>query len=65
MKMPDDVRKYFELTGRMGAQKRNANLTPERRQEIARKAAKTRWRKTEKSQPKPGSPRKGGSGGKS
>ena len=32
--------------GRKGGQKRAANMTPERRQEIARKAAEKRWSKT-------------------
>lgn len=32
--------------GRKGGQKRAANMTPERRAEIARKTAATRWKKS-------------------
>jgi general stress protein YciG len=32
--------------GRKGGKKRAENMTPERRAEIARKAAATRWQKT-------------------
>lgn len=43
MKMPEDVREYFRRQGKIGAKKRHANLTPERRREIAREAARARW----------------------
>jgi hypothetical protein len=46
MKLPEDIREYFRKQGKIGAAKRTANLTPERRQEIARLAAQTRWKKT-------------------
>lgn len=44
MKLPENIREYFAKQGRIGAAKRKANLTPERRQEIARLAAETRWK---------------------
>ena len=44
MKLPEDIREYFAKQGRIGAAKRTATLTPERRQEIARLAAETRWK---------------------
>jgi hypothetical protein len=49
MKLPEDVREYFAKQGRIGAAKRKANLTPERRREIARLAAETRWKKAKES----------------
>lgn len=49
MKLPEDIREYFAKQGRIGAAKRKANLTPERRQEIARLAAQTRWKKAKES----------------
>jgi general stress protein YciG len=47
MKIPDNVKEYFREQGRIGGEKRNASLTPERRQEIARAAARARWAKGE------------------
>jgi hypothetical protein len=49
MKLPDDVREFFRRTGRIGAAKRHANLSPERRREIARLASETRWAKVKTS----------------
>jgi hypothetical protein len=49
MKLPEDIREYFAKQGRIGAAKRKANLTPERRQEIARLAAEARWKKAKES----------------
>lgn len=43
MKLPEDVRAYFQRQGKIGAAKRKAILTPERRSEIARTAALARW----------------------
>jgi len=43
MKLPDNVRAYFQRQGKIGAAKRQEVVTPERRSEIARKAATTRW----------------------
>jgi hypothetical protein len=43
MKLPDDVKEFFRRQGKIGAKKRTANLSPERRQEIARNAATARW----------------------
>lgn len=43
MKLPENVKEYFRKQGRIGAKQRSANLSPERRQEIARLAAATRW----------------------
>jgi hypothetical protein len=48
MKLPEDVKAYFRKQGRIGAQKRSANLSPERRREIARLAAEARWTKKPK-----------------
>lgn len=45
MKLPDDVREFFSKQGKIGAAKRHASLTPERRREIARQAIATRWAK--------------------
>lgn len=45
MKLPKNVAEYFRKQGRIGAAKRKENLTPERRQEIARLAAQARWAK--------------------
>jgi hypothetical protein len=47
MKMPPKVTEFFRKQGRIGARKRAANLSPERRQEIARHAATARWAKNE------------------
>jgi hypothetical protein len=46
MKLPDDIREFFRRTGRIGARKRHAGLSPERRSEIARIAANARWAKS-------------------
>ena len=43
MKLPENVKAYFQRQGKIGAAKRKEVLTPERRSEIARKAASTRW----------------------
>jgi hypothetical protein len=45
MKLPENVRAYFQQQGKIGAAKRQETLSPERRIEIARKAAQTRWKK--------------------
>ncbi|CAN7384731.1 RNA-binding protein [Mesorhizobium sp. LjNodule214] len=46
----DDVQdhgaKAAKILGAKGGKKRVANMTPERRAEVAREAAKARWRKT-------------------
>jgi hypothetical protein len=52
MKLPEDIREYFRKQGKIGAAKRKANLTPERRQEIARLAAETRWAKAKENSKK-------------
>jgi hypothetical protein len=52
MKMPDNVRAFFQRQGKIGADKRKAVLTPERRTEIARQAAQARWAKRVK-EPEP------------
>jgi hypothetical protein len=60
MELPADVKAYFQRQGEIGAAKRQELLTPERRSEIARKAAATRWanvarqKKAEKKQAKKG-----------
>jgi hypothetical protein len=43
MKLPENVRAYFQRQGKIGAAKRTKMLTPERRSEIARQAAIARW----------------------
>jgi len=43
MKLPENVKAYFQRQGKIGAAKRKENLTPERRSEIARQAAIARW----------------------
>jgi hypothetical protein len=43
MKLPENVRAYFQRQGKIGAAKRKEVLTPERRSEIARQAAIARW----------------------
>jgi len=48
MKLPEHIREYFRKQGKIGAAKRQAILTPERRREIAQKAAQTRWAKSQK-----------------
>jgi hypothetical protein len=51
-RIPKLVKDYLsrqgKRTGRKGGLKRAAGLTPERRSEIARKAANARWAKKEK-----------------
>ena len=42
MRLPENVKAYFQRQGRIGAAKRKESLTPERRSEIARIAATTR-----------------------
>jgi general stress protein YciG len=44
----DRIRKFIQELGRQGGKKRSQNLTPERRREIARKAALARWSKSSK-----------------
>lgn len=44
----DELASAAAELGRKGGKKRAENMTPERRQEIARKAAKKRWGKTKK-----------------
>jgi len=46
MKLPNEIREFFRRQGKLGAAKRHASLTPERRSEIAKKAVETRWAKT-------------------
>ena len=45
MRLPDDVREFFRKQGKIGAAKRHAILSPERRREIARQAIAARWAK--------------------
>jgi len=46
LKLPDEIREFFRKQGKIGAAKRHASLTAERRREIAKKAVETRWAKT-------------------
>jgi hypothetical protein len=48
VKLPEDVKEFFRRQGKIGAEKRSANLSPERRKEIACQAAKARWAVAEK-----------------
>jgi hypothetical protein len=48
MNLPENVRAYFQRQGKIGAARRLEVVTPERRAEIARKAAITRWAKQAK-----------------
>jgi hypothetical protein len=60
MKLPENVKAYFQRQGRIGAAKRTEMLTPERRSEIARNAAITRWAsRTETTDPKKRQAQKG------
>jgi len=43
MKLPENVKAYFQRQGKIGAAKRKELLSPERRSEIARTAAQVRW----------------------
>jgi hypothetical protein len=45
MKLPDEIREFFRKQGSIGGKKRNRALSPEQRQESARKAAQARWSK--------------------
>jgi hypothetical protein len=45
MKLPENIREYFRRQGKIGAAKRYAKLSPERRREIARLAIRARWAK--------------------
>lgn len=45
MKMPAHVKEFFQKQGKIGGKKRSASLSPERRKEIARRAAEARWAK--------------------
>jgi len=44
----DELKEYAKRLGRRGGKKRSENLTPERRREIAKKAALARWSKKKK-----------------
>jgi len=48
MKLPEDVREFFRRTGKIGAEKRHAGMSPERRREVARMAANARWAKVKR-----------------
>ena len=41
--MPAHVKEFFQKQGKIGGKKRSAKLSPERRKEIAQKAAEARW----------------------
>ena len=60
MKLPENVKAYFQRQGKIGAAKRKAMLTPERRSEIARKAAQSRWANQAKATEAKASPTKRG-----
>ena len=50
MKATDEIRAYGRYNGSEGGKARAAKLTPERRSDIARKAARARW---DRSRPAP------------
>jgi len=43
MKLPEDVRDFFQRHGRIGGKTRAQNLTREERSEGARRAVEARW----------------------
>lgn len=43
MRLPDDIREAFRKYGRAGGRARAARMTPERRTQVARRAATARW----------------------
>ncbi len=43
MRLPDEVRESFRRYGRAGGRARAARMTPERRRQVARRAATARW----------------------
>ncbi len=43
MRLPDEVRESFRKYGRDGGRERAARMTPERRRQVARRAATVRW----------------------
>ncbi len=45
MKLPPEIREFFRKQGKIGAEKRHSGMTPERRSEVAKIAAETRWAK--------------------
>jgi hypothetical protein len=48
MKLPPNVREFFQNQGRIGGLKRKENLTAAERKEIARKAVNARWAKAKR-----------------
>ena len=48
VRLPDEIRDYFRKQGARGGKARAANLSPEQRREIARKAAQGRWARARK-----------------
>ncbi len=51
MRLPEDVRAFFRRQGSIGGKKRNAQLSPEQRSAIGRKAAQARWAKVRENRP--------------
>jgi hypothetical protein len=53
-----EIREYFAKFGKQGGKARAKNMSPERRKEIAAKAAKARWAKArqKKAKEKKGKP---------
>jgi hypothetical protein len=45
VKLPKHIREFFRRHGKVGATIRHAGMSPERRREVARKAARIRWAK--------------------
>jgi hypothetical protein len=45
MKLPEEIREMFRRQGKIGGKKRLDVIPAERRREIAKNAAKVRWRK--------------------
>jgi hypothetical protein len=56
MKLPDEIRKFFQRQGRIGAAKRYARMSPAQRQELAKRAAQSRWKKEKQSRAKKAKP---------
>lgn len=45
LNLPDEIREFFRRKGKLGAKRRQQVLSPEKRRQIARTAAQTRWDK--------------------
>jgi len=51
MKLPEHIREFFRRQGSIGGKRRNAQLSPEERSAVGRKAAQARWAKEREQTP--------------